>query len=139
MSMSDASRVLPLPDVRQVRHMRSLEDRDPGRLDDLLADITGQVYVAFGQGTGRLRLSVEAVRAVREYFLPRAHSEVFRQWQEWQDQALSRVRAVGRLAAGNARDRHSDLLEAEDFLSAARSFLPEESDTTDEADDVTDT
>lgn len=131
MSMSDSSRVLPLPDVRHVRHLRNLEDRDL-RLDELLADIAGQVYVAFGQGTGQLRLSSEAIRAVREYFLPRAHSEVFRQWQEWQDQALSRVRAIGRMAAGHARNRESELLEAEDFLYAARSFLPDETDEAEE-------
>ncbi len=86
----------------------------PGDVDDVL----GQVLIAFGQGTGAMRVPRKTVTAIRARYLAMADKALPR-WEEDAVQALERVRAVGRLAAHLAVVRGDTRILAADFFRAA--------------------
>lgn len=90
--------------------------------------LLGQACVAFGQGTGAMRVSRQAVAALRERYGAVLTAEVVRQWDTVAVQALERLRAVGRLAAHLATAAARTAIAREDFLRAALA-VEEESDT----------
>jgi hypothetical protein len=65
--------------------------------------IMAQIWVAFGQGTGEIRVSHEAVMELhRWYYNAIGDAIVDKYWEKYKVAALERVRAVGRLAAATA-------------------------------------
>jgi len=81
--------------------------------------VLGQICVAFGQGTGAVRVSREAVAALRERYGPLLTADILRQWEMLAVQVLERMRAIGRLAAHHATRRAQVALGGEDVLRAA--------------------
>jgi hypothetical protein len=81
--------------------------------------ILGQASVAFGQGTGAIRVSRQAVAAFRERYGAVLTSEVVLRWDAVAVQALERLRAVGRLAAHLAAADARTVIGREDLLAAA--------------------
>ena len=85
----------------------------------------GQAFVAFGQGTGPVRVHSETITAIRaryQHFL----SVALEHWEEDAPQALERVRATGRTAAFLAIQAGQTAIGPEDFRRAAE--LVEDSD-----------
>jgi hypothetical protein len=64
--------------------------------------VMAQVYVAFGQGTGALRVSQDVCTALRDRYYERITDAVLENWDTWAVQVLERFRALGRLMAANA-------------------------------------
>jgi hypothetical protein len=92
------------------------------------AVILGQVCVAFGQGTGAMRVAREAVAALGERYGAVLTDEVVRQWDAVAVQVLERMRAIGRLAAHLATAAARTAIGREDVLRAALA-VEVESDT----------
>jgi hypothetical protein len=86
--------------------------------------ILAQWCIAFGQGTGVLRVSTEAIRAMREHYLGGLSPALIRGWQTDAVQVLERIRAEGRLAAQFGVARAQGVIGAEEFLQAARTIEP---------------
>jgi hypothetical protein len=79
--------------------------------------ILGQFFVAFGQGTGCVRVKRETIAAIRNHYI--GMIETYSQsWEEDAVQVLERVRTVGRLAALNSLQQGSSAISPEHFLDA---------------------
>jgi hypothetical protein len=83
-------------------------------------EIAGQILIAFGQGTGAIRVPRGTVRTMRAYFRRFAEKAVPR-WGVDGSEVLERVRLMGRLAAQIAVGRGSHELGSDDFTKAADS------------------
>lgn len=82
--------------------------------------IMSQIFVAFGQGTGMLRVSHDAVAVLRTlYFDAITPDIVSTQWATEAVQVLERIRALGRLAALKPVLRGDTTVSVEDVLSSA--------------------
>jgi len=90
--------------------------------------ILGQACVAFGQGTGAMRVSRQAVAALLERYGAVLTDEGVLRWDTVAVQALERLRAVGRLATHLATGAARTAISREDFLRAALA-VEAESDT----------
>jgi hypothetical protein len=88
---SDTERCPPDP---RVSHRDDLAT-EPYTQDGILA----QILVAFGQGTGPVRVSQEACQPFRERYVPRIDGTVLAMWRTEAVQVLERIRAIGRSAA----------------------------------------
>lgn len=64
--------------------------------------IMAQIYVAFGQGTGAVRVSQDVCAALRDRYYARIDDAVVKGWEALAGQILERFRALGRLMALNA-------------------------------------
>ena len=63
--------------------------------------IMAQIFVAFGQGTGATRVSHDAAVALRTLYFDAITTEIVTtRWAEEAVQVLERIRAIGKLAAG---------------------------------------
>jgi hypothetical protein len=82
--------------------------------------IMSQVYVAFGQGTGAVRVSQGACVALGERYLPRIDEALVARWEAEAVQVLERIRAVGRTAAAHAALAGENVLTPARFTDAAR-------------------
>jgi hypothetical protein len=82
--------------------------------------VMGHVYVAFGQGTGVLRVSRAAVQAFHAHYRPVVTGEVIAGWDTLAVQVLERIRAVGRLAALAAAEQGKTAIGLEEALRSAR-------------------
>lgn len=64
--------------------------------------IMAQILVAFGQGTGSLRVSQEAAMELHNRYYPKITDDVIKtRWAAEGVQVLERIRAIGRLVASN--------------------------------------
>lgn len=81
--------------------------------------IMGQVWVAFGQGTGAMRVEHDAALALRDYYLRFITPTVLQDWDQGKVQALEKLRAVGRMAAVKAATRGDTTINAADVTSSA--------------------
>jgi hypothetical protein len=61
--------------------------------------IMAQVYVAFGQGTGAVRVSQEAALELHRWYYNAITPGVIAEWEDTALQVLDRIRAIGSLAA----------------------------------------
>jgi hypothetical protein len=61
--------------------------------------IMAQVWVAFGQGTGAIRVSQDATLELRRWYWDAITDDVVKNWGTWSLQVLDRIRAIGSLAA----------------------------------------
>jgi len=87
----------------------------------LIDDALGQMYVAFGHGAGSMRVSREAVRALRGRYRGILEREAEKHWEQEAVEVLERLRAVGRLAAQKAAERGDTIIRVDDFTRAAQS------------------
>ena len=76
--------------------------------------IMAQVCVAFGQGTGEIRVSQEACVALYDRYVALITDEVLEEWGREAVQALERIRVLGRMVAAETR------LAGYSVVSAAR-------------------
>lgn len=81
-------------------------------------DLLGQAFVAFGQGTGGIRVRRETITAIRMRYGPLV-DEAMKHWEEDAPQALERVRATGRVASLLATQEGRLAITAQDFRDAA--------------------
>ncbi len=83
--------------------------------------ILSQVYLAFGQGTGAVRVSLDACRSLRDRYSPQIDADLIACWEKEAVQVLERIRAIGRLAAARtASEGKIEVTAAEVTASAQR-------------------
>jgi len=82
--------------------------------------IMAQIYVAFGQGTGTVRVSQDVCAALRQRYYGRIDQGVLKDWETLAIQVLERFRALGRLMALNAGIAGKTNLAGADVESAAQ-------------------
>jgi hypothetical protein len=82
--------------------------------------IMAQIYVAFGQGTGAMRVSQDVCAALRSRYYGRIDDAVVKGWEALAGQVLERFRALGRFMALNAGTAGKTNLAGADVESAAR-------------------
>jgi hypothetical protein len=82
--------------------------------------IMAQIYVAFGQGTGGVRVSQDVCTALHARYYDRIDPAAIQGWGTEGVQVLERIRALGRLMAINAGLAGRTNLVAGDVESAAQ-------------------
>lgn len=82
-------------------------------------DLVAQTMVAFGQGTGYMRVSHDATRALLDRYEPWIKEKrLIATWQTDAVQILERIRAIGRLAASSAANEGRTAIHAKDVFNA---------------------
>jgi hypothetical protein len=82
--------------------------------------IMAQVSIAFGQGTGAVRVSQEAALELRRWYWNAITPEVIdTEWALWSLQVLDRIRAIGSLAALKATQAGSPTISAQQVYESA--------------------
>jgi|SRR5215210_1634633 len=81
--------------------------------------IMAQVYVAFGQGTGTIRVSQEAALEMHRWYYNAITDEVVQNWGSTALQVLDRIRAIGSLAALQAIQQGSPTITVIQVYAAA--------------------
>jgi hypothetical protein len=61
--------------------------------------IMAQLWVAFGQGTGAVRVSQAAALELHRWYFNAITEDVVKNWGSWALQILDRIRAIGSLSA----------------------------------------
>jgi hypothetical protein len=69
--------------------------------NDVHEEIMGQIYIAFGQGAGSMRVSRKTCAELRKRYYPKI-AKALDHWDREGAQALERVRALGRMIAAEA-------------------------------------
>jgi hypothetical protein len=82
--------------------------------------IMAQIYVAFGQGTGAVRVSQDVCTALHARYHSHIDAALVKDWETQGVQVLERIRAIGRLMAINAGLAGKTNLVGADVDSAAR-------------------
>ena len=82
--------------------------------------IMAQVWVAFGQGTGAIRVSQEAALELHRWYYDAITEDVINNWESWSVQLLDRIRAIGSLAALSAIQAGSITVSAMQVWEAAQ-------------------
>ncbi|HKH45917.1 MAG TPA: hypothetical protein VKM72_14745 [Thermoanaerobaculia bacterium] len=80
--------------------------------------VMNQVFVAFGQGTGPMRVAQGACRDLRERYTPRIDEAVLARWEDEAVQVLERIRAIGRTAAAEAALAGRTAISAQELRTA---------------------
>jgi hypothetical protein len=81
--------------------------------------IMAQVCVAFGQGTGEIRISQEACVALYERYSQMITDEVLDIWGKEAVQVLERVRVLGRMVATQTHLAGKTVVSADQVTTAA--------------------
>lgn len=81
--------------------------------------IMAQVYVAFGQGAGAIRVSQEAALELHRWYYNAITDNVVDNWGSWALQVLDRIRAIGSLAALSAVQEGSPTVTVMQVYNAA--------------------
>jgi hypothetical protein len=81
--------------------------------------IMAQVWIAFGQGTGAVRVSQAAALELHRWYYDAITDEVVKNWGTWALQVLDRIRAIGSLAALKAIQQGSPTISAMMVFEAA--------------------
>lgn len=82
-------------------------------------EILAQIFVAFGQGTGAIRVQREACAVLAERYGERIDEEILATWDTVAVQVLERMRAIGRAAAAEATLAGSTAISAATVREAA--------------------
>jgi hypothetical protein len=90
--------------------------------------IMAQIWVAFGQGTGPVRVAQEACLELRERYYGRITDDVIATWGKVAVQVLERIRAIGRMLAANAAASGRTAIAGSVVKEAAK-VVERESDT----------
>ena len=81
--------------------------------------ILAQVCVAFGQGTGEIRVSQEACMALYNRYSAMFTDQVLADWDKDAVQALERIRVLGRMVAAETRLAGYSAVSADQVLADA--------------------
>lgn len=81
--------------------------------------VMAQIYVAFGQGTGTVRVAQDVCTELRQLYYGRITDAVLADWDTLAVQVLERFRALGRLMAANAATAGKTALAGADVAAAA--------------------
>ena len=81
--------------------------------------IMAQVYVAFGQGTGTIRVSQEAALELHRWYYNAITPAVVTDWGTTGVQVLDRIRAIGSLAALKAVQQGSPTINVTQVFESA--------------------
>jgi hypothetical protein len=81
--------------------------------------IMAQVCVAFGQGTGEIRVSQEACVALYDRYSAMITDQVLAAWEKEAVQALERIRVLGRMVAAETRLAGNSVVSAEQVMADA--------------------
>lgn len=81
--------------------------------------IMAQIWIAFGQGTGALRVSQEAALELHRWYYDAITNEIVESWESWALQVLDRIRAIGSLSALSAIQQGSPTISATIVFEAA--------------------
>ena len=84
-----------------------------------LNGVMNQVFVAFGQGTGSMRVAQGACRDLRERYTPRIDEALLARWEDEAVQVLERIRAIGRTAAAEAALAGRTAISSQELRTAA--------------------
>lgn len=83
-------------------------------------EIMGQIYMAFGQGTGQMRVSHTVGTALKGRYFKFINDKVKQtEWEKEGVQALERIRALGRLMATRTMLSGKTVISDEFFVEAA--------------------
>jgi hypothetical protein len=74
--------------------------------------IMAQLWVAFGQGSGAVRVSQSAALELHRWYYGAITDDVIKNWGSWALQVLDRIRAIGSLAALKATQQGSPTISA---------------------------
>ena len=89
--------------------------------------IMAQIWIAFGQGAGAIRVSQDAAMELHRWYFNAITSTIIN--QQWETQAvLDRIRAIGSLAAVKAITSGSTAIGPADVYASA-SLVQDTSDT----------
>lgn len=80
--------------------------------------ILAQILIAFGQGTGPVRVSRNACAALIQHYEPLIDDAVEESWEGEGVQALERVRTTGRLAAHTMTEKARTCINEDDVKVA---------------------
>ena len=78
--------------------------------EGIVNQILDQILVAFGQGTGAVRVARDAAAALRDRYEPYVDDRIVRDWDEVAVQVLERIRTMGRFAALRAAEGASTVI-----------------------------
>lgn len=81
--------------------------------------IMAQIWVAFGQGTGPIRVSQQAAWELHVLYYDAIDEKAIQQWEAQGTQVLERIRAIGRLAALKAIQAAEPAITAEQVRTSA--------------------
>ncbi|HZF11643.1 MAG TPA: hypothetical protein VFE33_22895 [Thermoanaerobaculia bacterium] len=81
--------------------------------------ILAQVCVAFGQGTGEVRVSQEACTALYDRYSRMVTDDAIANWDKYAVQALERIRALGRMVAAQTHLAGKTVISADQVTIAA--------------------
>lgn len=82
--------------------------------------IMAQIWIAFGQGAGAIRVSQEAAMELHRWYYDAITPEIINErWKTDAVQALDRARAIGRLAAMKAAGAGSTVIKPQDIYESA--------------------
>jgi hypothetical protein len=82
--------------------------------------IMAQIWIAFGQGAGPVRVSHDAALELHRWYYDAISPEIIlERWQTDAVQALDRIRAIGRLAALKATQAGSTVITPRDIYESA--------------------
>ena len=81
--------------------------------------IMAQIWVAFGQGTGPIRVSQRAAWELRVLYYDAIDENAINQWEAQGTQVLERIRAIGRLSALKAIQAADPAITAEQVHTSA--------------------
>jgi len=91
--------------------------------------IMAQIWVAFGQGTGMVRVSQDAAMELHRWYYNAITDEVIdKHWETEGTPVLERIRAIGRLATATATAAGSTVITPLDVFNSAKT-VQETSDT----------
>jgi hypothetical protein len=90
--------------------------------------IMAQVCVAFGQGTGEIRVAQEACLALYDRYSKMITDQVLEDWGDQAVQVLERIRALGRMVAAQTHLAGKTVVSA-DLLTASAPQVELNSDT----------
>jgi hypothetical protein len=91
--------------------------------------IMAQIWIAFGQGAGAIRVSQDAAMELRRWYFDAITPDVIdQQWASKAVQVLDRIRAIGSLAAIKATTSGSTAISPGDVYASA-TVVQETSDT----------
>jgi len=82
--------------------------------------IMAQIWIAFGQGAGAIRVSHDAALELQRWYYGAITTEVVdKRWKTDAVQVLDRIRAIGRLAALKAAHAGSTVIKPQDVYESA--------------------
>ena len=91
--------------------------------------IMAQIWIAFGQGAGAIRVSQDAAMELRRWYFDAITQDIVQnEWETSGVQVLDRIRAIGSLAALKATSMGATAISPVDVYQSA-SAVQETSDT----------